>query len=974
MQNLFRRVRFSVSMSALIALACGLALTALLFASVRRVESQTRKLEFAQDAQLRIAAVRSGLGDAVEQLMVLNQLFRSVGVVSRDQFRTFTAPLLQRYPEIEALSFQRLIQQPDRRAYETAMRRRFPEFNITEMVDGQQRRAPIRDNYTVIDYIEPAEGNEAALGLDTAVTREYQEARRRSRANGQVAATGLLQLAQHKGWHTGFLVLAPVYWQGAPLDTVAARGRAAIGETAVVFRVDHLIDTILGAGGLLDAPGIAVSIYAADRAEARHLAFRNGALAATTTPLLPLDWLLFDRAPAAGASFLVAGNAWHIRVERTPALFTASHNGSLFALLGGILSSLLTAAYVYAVVSRQALLERGIGERSALESANLRLAEDLALHLSKEKSLRLRERVIEVSANAIIICSASGPEYAIEYVNPAFQRITGYSAEDVVGRSLECLQSNVQDQQNMEEILAALRDKREGHALLRNYRKDGSSYWNDFFVAPVQDDDSGAVSHFVVAQYDITAVMRFEAELEFQAKHDTLTGLANRNLLRERLSQAIAGAARDGGPLWVLFVDLDRFKFVNDTLGHEAGDALLKILAGRLQAATREADTVARLGGDEFVLVLPGRGDEGLALLEGIMEAVAQPLALQEHEFFLTCSIGVAVYPADGDTAETLTKHADIAMYRAKELGRNTFQFYNASMNHRTLERLGMESDLRRALERGEFELHYQPQVELGGGAVVGMEALIRWNHPQLGRIAPALFIGLAEEMGLIIPIGAWVLRNACAQARAWQQAGLGPLRVAVNLSARQFTQKALLESVADALRESGLEARFLELELTESMVMSDVEHAITILRGLKGLGIHISIDDFGTGYSSLSYLRRFPIDVLKIDQSFVKDICGNDDDAAIVLAVISLAHSLRLSVIAEGVETAEQLAFLRAHGCDHMQGYFFSRPLAAQAFEQLLREGRRLPLECAETADAPERASGENTDRSGARAIASQL
>jgi diguanylate cyclase (GGDEF)-like protein len=451
-----------------------------------------------------------------------------------------------------------------------------------------------------------------------------------------------------------------------------------------------------------------------------------------------------------------------------------------------------------------------------------------------------------------------------------------------------------------------------------------------------------------VAQYDISGVMRFEAELEFQAKHDTLTGLANRNLLRERLSDAIADAGRNAMPLWVVFVDLDRFKFVNDTLGHEAGDALLKVLATRLQTVVREADTVARVGGDEFVLVLPEHSEDGAGLnvLQRIMDALAQPLLIQDHEFFLTCSIGVATYPADGVNAESLIKHADIAMYRAKEMGRNAFQFYTEEMNARTLERLGIESELRHALERNEFTLHYQPQVCLSDGIIVGMEVLIRWNHPQLGQIAPARFISLAEEMGLIIPIGAWVIRTACAQTRAWQLAGLGELRVAVNLSARQFTQKALVQSIADVIAATGLEPRLLELELTESMVMDAVEHAITILRNLKGLGVQISIDDFGTGYSSLSYLRRFPIDVLKIDQSFVNDLTVDADDAAIVRSIISLAHSLRLKVIAEGVETAEQLAYLRAHGCDQGQGYLFSRPLDAHAFEQLLREKQLYPMD----------------------------
>jgi diguanylate cyclase (GGDEF)-like protein/PAS domain S-box-containing protein len=952
MHKLCRSVRFSVSISALMTLLVGLGLTALLFASVRRVESERHNVQFQQSARLQTAAVAAGLVDAVEQVVVLNQLFRTVGVVSREQFRAFTAPLLERYPEIQALSFQRLIMQRDRLAYETAMRRRYPDFTITEFVDGKQRRAAIRDSYHVVEYIEPVAGNEAALGLDTAITGDQAHARLHSRASGHAAATSLLPLVQNKGSHTGFLVVAPVYLHGAPLDTAAARHRAVIGETAAVFQVDHLIDTILGAGGFLNVPGMAVSIYAGPAAEAKALAFRHGAvpLAKDGIPLggIPLipRWLLYDRADPVSAALNLAGSPWDMEISQAAIPFTATPGGSLYALLGGILSSVLAAAYVYALVSRTATIERVTSERTAaLQFANLRLTEDIALRMHTEKSLRLRERVIEVSANAIIICSATAPDYAIEYVNPAFESITGYSAADMVGRSLASLQGSNQDQHNIAEIRAALREKREGHALLRNYRKDGTGYWNDLFIAPVQDENR-AISHFVVAQYDITAVMRYEAELEFQAKHDALTGLANRNLLRERLTQAIDSAKHNSTPIWVVFVDLDRFKFVNDTLGHEAGDVLLKVLAGRLQSAAREVDTVARLGGDEFVLVLPDRTEDGrgLAVLQGITDAVAQPLAIHGHEFFLTCSIGVATYPIDGSTAEILTKHADIAMYRAKEMGRNTFQFYTATMNERTLDRLNIETDLRHALDRGEFVIHYQPQVSLSSGRIVGMEALIRWDHPVHGLIPPARFIGLAEEMGLIIPIGAWVIHTACIQTKAWQQAGLGDLRVAVNLSPRQFTQKALVQSIADVLHATGLEPRFLELELTESMVMGDVDNAIAILRNLKGLGVHIAIDDFGTGYSSLSYLRRFPIDILKIDQSFVNDLTVNADDAAIVGSIISLAHSLRLQVIAEGVETAEQLAFLHTHGCDQMQGYYFSRPIGPDAFGLMLREGQCLP------------------------------
>ncbi|MBG6221513.1 diguanylate cyclase (GGDEF)-like protein/PAS domain S-box-containing protein [Janthinobacterium sp. CAN_S1] len=625
---------------------------------------------------------------------------------------------------------------------------------------------------------------------------------------------------------------------------------------------------------------------------------------------------------------------------------TASHRASLYVLLGGLLSSLLATAYVFQLMSRNAVIARIAGERTAaLQFANVRLSEDLAARVQQEKSLRLRERIIEVSANAVILCSADAPGYLIEYVNPAFERITGYAAGEVIGQRLEHLQGPAQGRQDMHAITTAMREQHEGKAIVRHFRKDGSCYWSELFVAPVHDDGNGHVSHFVVAQYDISTVMRFEQELKLQSRHDTLTGLANRLLLRGRMEQAMAMTRRNDLPLWVVFIDLDRFKFVNDTLGHDAGDLVLKNVAERLRDATREVDTVARLGGDEFVLLLPqhGKGEPGTAILQRILDAVAQPLQLGEYEFLLSCCMGVAVYPDDGQDADTLIKHADIAMYRAKELGRGHWRFYASSMNAGTLARLGLESELRHALERKQFHLEYQPQLDLASGKVVGMEALLRWQHPQLGRIAPINFIGLAEEMGLIIPIGDWVLRTACAQVRAWQVAGHGPLRLAVNLSARQFKQRNLLHAVAQALAETGLDAAHLELELTESMVMHDVEQATTIMRKLKALGVQLSIDDFGTGYSSLAYLRHFPIDVLKIDKTFVSDIT-HGDDAAIVRAIISLAHSLRLKVIAEGVETAQQLAFLRQHGCDQMQGYLFSRPLTAPAFEELLLQRKALP------------------------------
>jgi diguanylate cyclase (GGDEF)-like protein/PAS domain S-box-containing protein len=423
------------------------------------------------------------------------------------------------------------------------------------------------------------------------------------------------------------------------------------------------------------------------------------------------------------------------------------------------------------------------------------------------------------------------------------------------------------------------------------------------------------------------------------AHYDELTQLPNRSMFNQRLDHALAQARRNATSLAVLFIDLDRFKNINDALGHEAGDQVLREVAQRLQGCLREGDTVGRLGGDEFVVLieeLPAPTHVA-AVAQKILAAVVKPFVVEAQEFELSASIGISAYPDDSEDAAGLLKNADIAMYRAKEQS-NSYQFYSAPMNIHTLERLALESDLRRALERGEFLLHYQPKVEIDSGRITGMEALLRWQRPGQGLIAPMQFVPLAEETGLIVPIGAWVLKTACARNQAWREQGLAPLRVAVNLSARQFAHQNLLQDVAQSLAEIGLDPSALELEVTESMVMHDPERAVKLLGDLKDMGIHLSIDDFGTGYSSLSYLKRFPLDSVKIDRSFIRDIPGDADDAAITRAIIAMAHSLRLKVIAEGVETEEQLSFLREHGCDEMQGHLFSRPLPEEEFLRLLQ------------------------------------
>lgn len=560
-------------------------------------------------------------------------------------------------------------------------------------------------------------------------------------------------------------------------------------------------------------------------------------------------------------------------------------------------------------------------------------------------TLHLYKQAIDACANAIVISSADAPDYPVEYVNPAFERITGYPAAEITQRSLRVLQREECDQPGLRDIRATLLEKREGRGVIRNYRKDGTPFWCDVYIAPVRDDD-GEVHHFVSAMYDITDNKRYMAELEFHANHDTLTRLANRNLLRDRLTQALAAARRSKQPLWVMFIDLDRFKVVSDTLGHETADLILVEIANRLRNATRSTDTVARWGSDKFVLVLSTHEGENRVphIVQRVMADVCAPYMVGGHELVMTCSIGIANYPNDGENAESLIKNADLAVHNAKDRGRNNFQFFAPTMNQRAMDRLRVEHDLRNALKGSEFVLFYQPQVDLLTGRVVGMEALVRWQHPARGMIPPGEFIWIAEDSGLIVPIGAWVLRTACAQAASWGRGGFSDFRVAVNLSARQFAEEGLVDLVAATLVETGLPAERLDIELTESMMMTDVEKAIDTLKSLKALGVQLSIDDFGTGYSSLSYLKRFPIDVLKIDRSFVSELTTDMNNAAIAEAIISMAHSLGIRVIAEGVESEAQCEFLSKNMCDEIQGYMFSAPLPAEKVEALFQEKRELP------------------------------
>jgi diguanylate cyclase (GGDEF)-like protein/PAS domain S-box-containing protein len=555
---------------------------------------------------------------------------------------------------------------------------------------------------------------------------------------------------------------------------------------------------------------------------------------------------------------------------------------------------------------------------------------DGRLRKATEDKLLLAAAVFEQAREGFVIAD---PEGRVLAVNQAFCDISGWRADELHGRQTARLGFGAGRRGLRRRILAALRSDGHWQGEVHSARKDGSPYTCRVAITQ-QRDDAGRVKHHIGIINDITQFREVERNLVRLTHLDTLTDLPNRGLLADRVGQLTGVSRRDRRPFALMFMDLDQFKNVNDTLGHSVGDALLAEVARRLRGSVRERDTVARLGGDEFAVLLPDADAAGARrVATQLLERLSEPCVVQGHELSVTVSIGIASYPSDGDDYEVLSRSADTAMYRAKHDGKATWRFFSAGMQQRSARRLQLESALRRAPERGELLLHYQPQLGADGRTLVGVEALLRWRHPELGFVSPAEFIPLAETSGQIVAIGEWVLSTALRQLKSWMDAGVAPMVVAVNLSAAQFRHPALPEAVRRALAGAGLPARCLELELTES-VTANAAAAISTMDALHGLGVRLSLDDFGTGYSSLSHLKRFPLHTLKIDQSFVRDIDSDPDDRAIVQAIIQMARALNLRTVAEGVETDAQHAFLRREGCDMMQGYLFCRPMDADAIE----------------------------------------
>ncbi len=595
-----------------------------------------------------------------------------------------------------------------------------------------------------------------------------------------------------------------------------------------------------------------------------------------------------------------------------------------------------------ALAEERAHLEQRVSERTA-ELAQLAesLEKEVEQRRANEEFLRLASRVFEATLDAIVVTDRAGDIVAS---NPAFTKISGYSADEVVGRSVALLHAGEQDASAYQLLMKSLENTGHWSGEILARRKNGDTYPGLLSVSVVRDSE-GHAQNFVVVFMDITERKAEQHLIDFLSYHDALTGLPNRLLARQRFEQMYAAAKREGECVAVMCLDLDRFKSINDSYGPQVGDKALQVVARFLTETVREGDTVTRQGGDEFQIILQddAQFDDTLALAQKILAGLRKELVIDGQQISLTSSIGIAVSPTDGASLDELVRNADTALFRAKEIGRDNYAFFTERMDAEIRDKLAIQGQLRGATARGEFEVHYQPQMCLRTGVMLGAEALLRWDNPVLGKVPPNRFIPLAEEYGLVNAIGEWVLESVCAQIKVWHDQGLGDIKVSVNLSAAQFANDSTVPYVESTLRKYGIAPEYLGLEITEGTVMGDPNKAVAALRRLKDIGVNISLDDFGTGYSSLSYLKRFPIDVLKIDKSFVDDVTTNANDAAIALSVISLAHNLNMRVIAEGVETREQVEFLTARGCDEMQGYYFSRPIGTEAFTALLREHRNL-------------------------------
>lgn len=782
--------------------------------------------------------------------------------------------------------------------------------------------AKSKEFYFPVTYMLPSVGNERALGYDISSNPLVAPVIFKAIDTGQVLATGPVHLIQDRDNQIGTVIYAPVYAKHRPLETVEDRRAALMGLVATVFRIENDLQAIMGwlGNGQLQ---LLLTIHDQDR---------------QIYSSLPADYHRNLQFSGLGKSQSIefAGRRWQLKFFPAAEFFNQQQSLlSGWLLLGGFLLSGLTAFGLLLLTGRTARVEELVAARTVdLSRSNEALNQEIAIRRQHEKELRVAATTFE-SHEAILVTDAEG---SILRVNKAFTDITGYSAEEAIGRNPRLLSSGYHDRAFFQQMYQALAQNNQWKGEIWNRRKNGEMYPELMTISGVRDEQN-QLTHYVAIFSDISAQKAAEKEIHHLAFYDPLTNLPNRRLLLDRLQHEIAVAKRQHRYGALFFLDLDHFKNLNDSRGHQVGDELLIQVARRLTSIIRDEDTACRLGGDEFIILVPGRfsslqhaTNHAVILAEKILLAINQPFVVQGSEHHFSTSIGVTLYPETIEHPEDVIQQADTAMYRAKEGGRNGISFYRSSMQEAADRRLTLEKEMRTALQENQFVLYYQPQVDMQNKRVVSAEALIRWLHPEKGMISPLDFIPLAEDTQLIQPIGAWVLREACRQIKAWDRQGHAIDHVAVNVSSRQFRQSSFVQQVRQALLDAGIGAERLIIELTEGCVIEDIDDTIAKMHALQVMGVRISIDDFGIGYSSLSYLKSLPLSQLKIDQSFVRHI--DDSNAAVIVeTIIMMAKSLGLDVIAEGVETQAQIDFLAAKQCLFFQGFYFGKPVAAHEF-----------------------------------------
>jgi len=839
----------------------------------------------------------------VHLLRGLRGLFAASSHVSYAEFNAYLQDtgLTKHYPGLNRIGYSPKVGGNERQQYIHASRQQIsPNYAITPS-GGRPEYFP-----NAYLYPAPGKGDRHGLGYDELVDPVRRAALLHAADTAQPTASGKIMLYSDHGKQgsPGFIIYIPIYRHGDAIDTVEQRRNALQGLIHGEFSTDNLLQDIFtkNSGVTID-----FEIFDGMQLTIEHLLHDDDRLLRAGSQIYHSR---FSRTLTTN----VAGRDWTLYFSSLPSFdLTSERQTPLLILLSGLLMSCLLAGLI------------------ALKSKNVR---------EHNEAAEARHRLASIMETTTDFISFADLDKQTLYINEAGRKMVGVKEQDVPLLSFADLSPPwAYNIISNEGIPAAMRDGVwYGETALVS--GDGREIPISHVIIAHKRAD-GTVEYLSTIARDITERKQNELRLTYLAQYDMLTGLPNRNLFYDRLAHAMARAVRSEHLMALMFLDLDRFKDINDTLGHGIGDQVLKGVAERLKVCLREVDTIARLGGDEFTIVLEEitQVEQAVTVAQKILDTLAHPQIIEGEEIFVSTSIGIILYPLHADDIDSMLKKADIAMYQAKAQGRNNYQFYAPDMAGPATERVSMESKLRHALERDELTLYYQPQVDLKTGRIMGVEALLRWQHPELGLISPDQFINLAEDTGLIVPIGEWVLNKACQQNRAWQEAGMAPFRISVNLSVRQFRQANLLEVIEAALYNSRLAPEYLGLEITEGLLMDNSQASKLMLAELIAKGVYVAIDDFGTGYSSLSYLKEFPVDALKIDQSFIQNITTDTHNAAIATAIITLGHSLNLSVVAEGVETHEQLIFLRGQDCDAIQGYLVSPPLPAEAFVQLVTD-----------------------------------